>query len=109
MMFQAQVREGFVALPLFDPGPMEIAVLLAIILGSFTLGCLCAGVLKADMYAMVKAAKVQSMGVRSMEAKRRSISTQSQCTYKRKHVTPRFHALPERAEGVFDISFPDEM
>ena len=97
------------ALLSFASGPMAIELLLAIILGSFTLGCLCAGVLKGDIYAIAKAANEQSIGVRSMEATRRTISTQSQCTYKRNHVTPRFHALPERAEGVFDISFPDEM
>ena len=40
---------------------------------------------------------------------RRSIGTQSQCTYKRKLVTPRFHALSpcESADGVFDVSFSD--
>ena len=35
----------------------------------------------------------------------RTIGTQSQCTYKRNLLTPRFYPLPEQAEGVFDISF----
>ena len=35
----------------------------------------------------------------------RSIATQSQCTYKRKLLTPRFLLLPELADGVSDISF----
>ena len=37
----------------------------------------------------------------------RTIATQSQCTYKRKLLTPRFLVLPELAEGVSDISFPN--
>ena len=45
-----------------------------------------------------------------MTAKRecscRSIATQSQCTYKRKLLTPRFLVLPELADGVSDVSFP---
>ena len=36
---------------------------------------------------------------------RRTIGTQSQTTYKRDRVTPRFHALPPMADGVFDASF----
>ena len=44
-----------------------------------------------------------------MTAKRecscRSIATQSQCTYKRKLLTPRFACLPELADGVSDITF----
>ena len=35
----------------------------------------------------------------------RSIGTQSQTTYKRKLLTPRFHVLPEMASGVSDVSF----
>ena len=35
----------------------------------------------------------------------RTIATQSQCTYNRKLLTPRFQPLPEVAEGVFDVSF----
>ena len=34
----------------------------------------------------------------------RSIGTQSQCTYQRKLLTPRFQVLPEVSGGVFDIS-----
>ena len=37
----------------------------------------------------------------------RTIATQSQCTYKRKLLTPRFYPLPESAEGVSDISYPN--
>ena len=37
----------------------------------------------------------------------RTIATQSQCTYKRKLLTPRFLVLPELAEGVSDVSFPE--
>ena len=35
----------------------------------------------------------------------RTIATQSQCTYKRNLLTPRFHVLPELAGGVSDISY----
>ena len=35
------------------------------------------------------------------EIPKRTIGTQSQCTYKRKLLTPRFHVLPEQAGGVF--------
>ena len=34
----------------------------------------------------------------------RTIGTQSQCTYQRKLLTPRFQVLPEVSGGVFDIS-----
>ena len=35
----------------------------------------------------------------------RSVATQSQCTYTRKRLTPRFRELPEFASGVSDVSF----
>ena len=92
---------------------MAIELLLATILVSFALGYVCAvrfeGARMKGIKVITKAVKERSIGTQSNEASRRTISTQSQCTYKRKNVTPRFHALPELAEGVFDISFPDEM
>ena len=37
----------------------------------------------------------------------RTVGTQSQCTYKRKLLTPRFHVLSQQADGVFDVSHSD--
>ena len=46
-------------------------------------------------------------GVQSQGVSRRTIATQSQCTYKRKILTPRFHVLPNLADGVSDVTFAD--
>ena len=46
-------------------------------------------------------------GTQAKGASRRTIATQSQCTYKRKILTPRFHVLPNQADGVSDVSFSD--
>ena len=42
-----------------------------------------------------------TIGTQSAEPKRRTVGAQSQCTYKRKLVSPRFHVLPQVAGGVF--------
>ena len=42
-----------------------------------------------------------TVGTQSAEPKRRTVGAQSQCTYKRKLVSPRFHVLPQVAGGVF--------
>ena len=41
-----------------------------------------------------------TIGTQSAEPKRRTVGAQSQCTYKRKLVSPRFHVLPQVAGGV---------
>ena len=49
-----------------------------------------------------------NVGTQSAEIKKRTVGAQSQCTYKRKSVTPRFHVLPVQAGGVFyeDVGVP---
>ena len=90
-----------------------IEMLIVTLSMGFVLGYTCA--IKSER-ARVKAIPVDTKVVekststietRSKGASRRSIGTQSQCTYKRKLLTPRFHVLPEQADGVFDVSFSD--
>ena len=69
----------------------------------------CSGCGASPSYHHGRCCPVKKMNKEGMTAKRecscRSIATQSQCTYKRKLLTPRFACLPELADGVSDITF----
>ena len=83
------------ALDIWDVMVMTIIVFLA----GFVLGYKFAAKIvedraQASVHAMMKT-----------KTPRRTIGTQSMATYKRKSMTPRFHVLPQLADGVFDVTF----
>ena len=85
-----------------------IELLLIVFAMGFVIGYMCAVKSERARSAGAGNAKpnTNAVGTQSRRALRRTIGTQSQCTYKRKIVTPRFHVLPDQADGVFDVSFP---
>ena len=86
-----------------------IGVLAVVLMIGFVLGYMCS--IKADARSKVmmkiEISQGKAIGTQTKGSPSRTMSTQSQCTYKRKLLTPRFHALPEQADGVFDVSFSD--
>ena len=69
----------------------------------------CSGCGAKPAYHHGRCCPVRKMFKEGVNTKRecscRSIATQSQCTYKRKLLTPRFFPLPESSAGVSDVSF----
>ena len=84
---------------------MEI-IAIALMIG-FALGYMCAtkcGGHRTKVETMI-IMKSTSTKASQAEPSCRTVGAQSQCTYKRKVVTPRFAVLPDSADGVFDVSF----
>ena len=79
----------------------------------FVIGYMCAVKLeRARVKAIPAGAQIvkkstSTVGTQSKGPSSRTIGAQSQCTYKRKLVTPRFQVLPQLGDGVFDVSFSD--
>ena len=79
----------------------------------FVLGYVCAGKVERARRKVIPVGtqigkkSTSTVGTQSKGPPKRSIGAQSQCTYKRQLVTPRFQLLPQLADGVFDVSFSD--
>ena len=53
--------------------------------------------------ALIRLCRTGGPGDQQLSCSRRSVSCQSQVTYLRKRVTPRFHPLPEYGHGVVEV------
>ena len=95
---QVAMRVDGRMLPGVAPGTVFELLIVTLVIG-FALGYTCA--MKAERARMNTSIGTQLNGI----PRRRTIGTQSQATYKRNCATPRFHALPPGADGVFDASF----
>ena len=84
-----------------------IELVVASLMIGFVLGYLCAVKFESSRAKDAKAKSTCTIGTQSKGPPSRTIGAQSQCTYKRKLVTPRFQVLPQLADGVFDVSFSD--
>ena len=85
-----------------------VGVLLVIFLAGALFGYLCAvrvagARTKAMMMKNLK--QYRTVGTQLQCVSSRTLGTQSQCTYKRHLMTPRFHVLPQLADGAFVESF----
>ena len=78
---------------------------LVVLLIGFALGYWCA--IKVEKARIKRLSEEEisvekiTVGTQSTELKKRTVGAQSQCTYKRKIVSPRFQVLPQVAGGVF--------
>ena len=83
-----------------------IGVLVVVLMIGFVLGYMCSIKVEARSKVMMKIeiSQGRTIGTQTKGSPSRTMSTQSQCTYKRKHVTPRFHVLPQMVDGAFIAS-----
>ena len=83
-----------------------IGVLAVVLMIGFVLGYMCSIKVDARSKVMMKIeiSQGKTIGTQTKGSPSRTMSTQSQCTYKRKHVTPRFHVLPQMVDGAFIAS-----
>ena len=100
--------DGWIMRPCLD-GWDVIGVIAVTLLIGFALGYMCAikcggARMKVDPMIIMKSTSTKAT---QAEPSCRTVGAQSPCTYKWKLVTPRFHVLPQSAEGVFDVSFSD--
>ena len=84
-----------------------IEVIAATLLIGFALGYMCAVKCGGPRIKVGPKIIMKSTSTKGTHAEPscRTVGAQSPCTYKRNLVTPRFHSLPESADGVFDVSF----
>ena len=106
---QVAMRVDGGMLPGVAPGTVFELLIITLVIG-FALGYTCA--MKAERARMDTSIgtkivrQITTLDDTQLKGiPRRTIGTQSQATYKRDWATPRFHALPPGADGVFDASF----